>query len=61
MELRIALPALAQRFPDLSLAIPRQELDFRRLSIVYGVDTLPVRLDGVGLGTAGSGSEQRAG
>ena len=39
-----ALPALARRFPDLTLAVPRGELDFRRLSIVYGVEALPVRL-----------------
>ena len=44
MELRTALPALARRFPDLVLARPRADLDFRRLSIVHGVDSLPVRL-----------------
>jgi cytochrome P450 len=44
MELRAALPALARRFPDLAVARPREELDFRPLSIVYGVDSLPVRL-----------------
>ncbi len=42
MELRIAYPALAARFPDLSLAT--DVLDFRQRSLVYGVDTLPVRL-----------------
>jgi cytochrome P450 len=42
MELRIAYPALARRFPDLALATDR--LDFRRKSIVYGVESLPVRL-----------------
>jgi cytochrome P450 len=44
MELRTALPALARRFPDLALSVPPGELAFRRLSIVYGVDDLPVRL-----------------
>ncbi|MGZ4457692.1 MAG: cytochrome P450 [Nocardioidaceae bacterium] len=44
MELRTAYPALARRFPDLALAVPRAEIDFRQLSIVYGVDELPVRL-----------------
>ncbi|MCW2798322.1 MAG: cytochrome [Nocardioides sp.] len=44
MELRTALPALARRFPDLALVGPPAELDFRQLSIVYGVDALPVRL-----------------
>ncbi len=42
MELRIAYPALARRFPDLELAT--DDLDFRRKSIVYGVESLPVRL-----------------
>jgi cytochrome P450 len=42
MELRTAFPALARRFPD--LAVTTEALDYRRLSIVYGVDALPVRL-----------------
>lgn len=42
MELRIALPKLFQRFPDLALAKPQEELSFRELSFVYGVDELPV-------------------
>jgi cytochrome P450 len=42
MELRIAYPALAKRFPD--LALETTDLDFRRKSIVYGVHSLPVRL-----------------
>ena len=43
MELRIAYPALARRFPDLRLA--ETDLEFRRLSLVHGVHSLPVRLD----------------
>jgi len=43
MELRIAYPALARRFPD--LALTTDDLDFRRKSIVYGVESLPVRLE----------------
>jgi cytochrome P450 len=43
LELRITLPALLRRFPDLSLAVPEDELDFRQLSFVYGVAELPVR------------------
>ncbi|AXT84848.1 cytochrome P450 [Aeromicrobium sp. A1-2] len=43
MELRIALPKLFQKFPDLALAKPQEELRFRELSFVYGVDELPVR------------------
>jgi cytochrome P450 len=42
MELRITLPALLRRFPDLALAVPEQELSFRELSFVYGVAELPV-------------------
>jgi cytochrome P450 len=42
MELRAAFPQLVRRFPELKLATPPQELAFRKLSIVYGVDTLPV-------------------
>ncbi len=46
LELRTAYPALARRFPDLGLAVPRDELAFRSLSIVFGIECLPVRLDG---------------
>lgn len=42
MELRIALPALVRRFPVLRLAVPPEELPFRTLSLVYGIDALPV-------------------
>lgn len=42
MELRIALPRLLRRFPELALAKPQEELSFRQLSFVYGVDELPV-------------------
>jgi cytochrome P450 len=43
LELGIAYPALARRFPDLSLEAG-QGVDYRPMSIVYGVDRLPVRL-----------------
>jgi cytochrome P450 len=43
IELRIVLPRLLRRFPDLALAKPEAELSFRQLSFVYGVDDLPVR------------------
>lgn len=42
MELRAAFPALARRFPD--LAVATEQLDFREKSIVYGLESLPVRL-----------------
>jgi cytochrome P450 len=41
MELRAAFPALARRFPDLALA--SDELTYREKSIVYGIESLPVR------------------
>jgi cytochrome P450 len=44
MELRSAVPRLVRRFPDLELAVPANEVAFRDLSIVFGVDALPVRL-----------------
>jgi cytochrome P450 len=45
MELRVAFRALAQGFPNLELAVEPSELQFRDLSIVYGVKSLPVRLN----------------
>jgi cytochrome P450 len=47
MELRAAFPALARRFPDLQLAVEPADLEYHAKSIVYGVDSLPVRLHGV--------------
>ncbi|WP_206784661.1 cytochrome P450 [Amycolatopsis sp. MtRt-6] len=45
MELRTAYPALIRRFPNLRLAVPEDELSFRKVSIVYGLDELPVLVD----------------
>ena len=42
IELRTVLPRLFQRFPHLALAVPEDEIAFRQLSFVYGVDSLPV-------------------
>jgi cytochrome P450 len=44
MELRAAYPALARRFPDLSLAVSAEDLPYHAKSIVYGVESVPVRL-----------------
>jgi cytochrome P450 len=44
MELKLAFPALARRFPDMRLEVPAEDLDYRALSIVYGVNEVPVRL-----------------
>ncbi len=46
MELRIALRGLIERFPRLEVAADPDRLVFRELSAVYGIDSLPVRLDG---------------
>jgi cytochrome P450 len=43
MELRAAYPALVRRFPSMRLA--DEDLNFRKVSIVYGLDRLPVHLD----------------
>ncbi|WP_156758563.1 cytochrome P450 [Actinokineospora pegani] len=42
MELRVALPALFQRFPTLTLAVPDDEVDYRTTALVFGVNALPV-------------------
>jgi cytochrome P450 len=42
MELRAAFPALVRRFPNLR---PAKDPTFRKASIVYGLDSLPVLLD----------------
>jgi cytochrome P450 len=47
MELRTAFPALARRFPDLQLAVDPGELEYHAKSIVYGIESLPVRLHGI--------------
>lgn len=44
IELRVAFQALTTRFPDMTLAVEPGALRFRDLSIVYGVESLPVRL-----------------
>ncbi len=47
MELRIALTELVRRFPDLRPTASLDELEFRKLSAVYGVASLPATLAGV--------------
>lgn len=44
MELRTAFPALFQRFPRLRMAIDPAQVTFRRASIVFGLDSLPVSI-----------------
>lgn len=42
MEMRIALPALLQRFPALTHVEPFDEIDFRSFHFIYGLKSLPV-------------------
>ena len=42
LELRLALPELFRRIPDLRLAGPESDLEYRPLSLVYGLAALPV-------------------
>ena len=44
MELKMAFPAIAQRFPEMRLAVPTTDLEYRALSVVYGVEQVPVHL-----------------
>lgn len=44
LELRTAFRGLSERYPDLELACDFDELDFRKLSIVFGLGALPVHL-----------------
>ncbi|MDG4534270.1 cytochrome P450 [Streptomyces sp. AV19] len=46
VELRVALPALAARFPGLRLAVPPEEVPLRTHSDVHGVHRLPVTWGG---------------
>lgn len=41
-ELQIALPALLRRLPGLRLAIPFEDVAFRRHTALYGLTELPV-------------------
>jgi cytochrome P450 len=42
-ELEIALSALFRRLPTLKLAVPREDLEFNRSGIIYGLKELPVK------------------
>jgi cytochrome P450 len=44
MEAEVALGALLARFPEMSLAIPPAELRWRPVSLMNGLECLPVRL-----------------
>jgi cytochrome P450 len=46
MEAEIALGALLDRFPGMTLAVPESELLWRPSSLIHGLETLPVRLAG---------------
>ncbi|RSM77308.1 cytochrome P450 [Kibdelosporangium aridum] len=42
MEMKIAFPALLQRFPSLALAVPFEEVAFRPFSPVHGLQAMPI-------------------
>jgi cytochrome P450 len=44
MEAEVALGALLDRFPRISLAVPREELRWRPVSLMNGLESLPIRL-----------------
>ena len=44
MEAEVALGALLARFPEVSLAVPPEELRWRPVSLMNGLESLPVRL-----------------
>jgi len=44
MEVRVALPALFARFPNLHLAVPRKDLRLQRLPLWHRYETMPVCL-----------------
>jgi cytochrome P450 len=44
MEAEVALGALVARFPGLALAVPAEELRWRPVSLMTGLESLPVRL-----------------
>ena len=44
LELRLALPELCRRLPDLRLAVAEHELTYRPLALVYGPTSIPVTL-----------------
>jgi cytochrome P450 len=44
MEAEVALGALLARFPRISLAVSQSELRWRPISLMNGLESLPVRL-----------------
>lgn len=42
LEMHLAFPALLRRFPKLRLAIPFEDVSYRRSNVTYGVHSLPV-------------------
>jgi cytochrome P450 len=44
IEMRTAFPALARRFPNMRLALDPAEMPYRKASIVFGVERVPVDL-----------------
>jgi cytochrome P450 len=45
LELQVALSSLARRMPDLQLAVPVEQLEFKGAHSIYGIRELPVTWD----------------
>ncbi len=42
LEMRVVFPALLRRFPGIRLAVPAERIEFKRFSVIHGVESLPV-------------------
>jgi cytochrome P450 len=61
IEMRVACRALFERFPDLRLAVPAEEVPLRDDAAVYGVWRLPVSWQPVPLAGVSSPSGETTG
>ena len=43
MELQVAIPMLFERFPDIRLAVPEEDLRYKDDGLAYGLLELPVK------------------
>lgn len=42
LEMRVVFSLLLRRFPGLRLAVPAEDVEFKRFSVIHGVESLPV-------------------
>ncbi len=48
LEAGVAIPAILRRFPDMSLAVPAEELRYDEMWLVRSIKSFPVHLHGAG-------------